>query len=404
MTTRRTTLTTLTAVVVVAGLALGAVSANAGERPRAELRFTLQQDADGLLKFGTPGVLVGLDTAHGDLKVRSGAGNVARRTPVPWDAKFRIGSFTKTFVSATVLQLVGERRLSLDDTVERWLPGVVSGNGHDGRLVTVRQLLQHTSPVPDYVNGISWISDQQAFEENRDRTLSAEALVRLAMSAPPRDLSQGRWSYSNTNYVLLGMIIERVSGHSWREQVRDRILRPLGLRDTTVPDTDPTIPRPHAIGYERFPGPGFTQADPKYGDPIDVTEFNPSLAGAAGAMISTTDDANRFLRALLSGRVLKPAQLAELKKTVPTSEQFQTFLPGARYGLGIMFVPNSCGGAWSHGGDIFGFMTRNGVSSDGSRSVVVSLNTDSLKPDPGVPSPTGDITVDLIDHALCGGR
>ncbi|MFF3441823.1 serine hydrolase domain-containing protein [Streptosporangium sp. NPDC002721] len=404
MTKRRIRATTCTAIVLAGGMALGVGTADAGASPRHDLRSTLQHDADRLLKYGAPGVLVGLDRARGDITVRSGLGDTAKRTPVPWDAKFRVGSFTKTYVSATVLQLVGERRLSLDDTVHRWLPGLLTGNGNDGRTVTVRQLLQHTSPVPDYTGKLPMIMSQEVFERDRYKTLTERQLVRLAMTLPPRDLSKGQWEYSNTNYILLGMIISRVTGNTWQEEVRDRIIRPLRLRGTSIPKTSPAIPQPHAVGYERFPGEGASQEDPKYGEFLDVTRFNPSLAGAAGAMISTTDDANRFLRALLSGRVLKPAQLAEMKKTIPTSKAFQGFLPGARYGLGIMLIPNSCGGHWSHGGDIFGFMTRNGVNHDGSRSVVVSINTDSLKPDPGIPYPRKDVTLDLVDHALCGGR
>jgi D-alanyl-D-alanine carboxypeptidase len=120
-------------------------------------------------------------------------------------------------------------------------------------------------------------------------------------------------------------------------------------------------------------------------------------------MISTTDDANRFLRALMAGRVLRPAQLAEMRTTVPAT-RFDAGWPGVRYGLGLMFIPNSCGGSWAHGGDIQGFKTRDGVSADGSRSVVVSINTDSMVPKPGVPDPTQDVAIDLIDHALCGTR
>ncbi|MFC6577704.1 serine hydrolase domain-containing protein [Planomonospora parontospora] len=407
MTKRRIRATACTAVVLAGGMALGiaaAGAAGADASPRRDLRSTLQHDADELLKYGTPGVLVGLDRARGDITVRSGFGDLAGRTPVPWDAKFRIGSFTKTYVAATVLQLAGERRLSLDDTVHRWLPGLLTGKGIDARTITVRQLLQHTTPLPDYTRKLTMIMSEKEFQKDRYKTLTDEQLVRMAMSLPARDLSKGRWEYSNTNYTLLGMIIKRATGNPWQEEVRDRILRPLGLRNTFIPKTDPAVPRPHAIGYERFPGEGASQEDPKYGEFIDATRINPSLAGAAGAMISTTDDSNRFLRALLGGRVLKPAQLAEMKKTVPTSAAFQGFLPGARYGLGIMYISNSCGGHWSHGGDIFGYMTRNGVTPDGSRSVVVSLNTDSLKPEPGVPNPTKDVTVKLIDHALCGGR
>jgi D-alanyl-D-alanine carboxypeptidase len=365
---------------------------------------TLQRDADTLLDYGAPGVLAELDTNRGDVRVRSGFGDVAARTPVPWDAKFRVGSFTKTFVSATLLQLVGERRLSLDDTVEKWLPSVVRGNGNDGRKISVRQLLQHTSGLPDYLRGMPFLFDQAGFEQNRFRTVTPRQAVALAMTFPPEFAPGTQWSYSNTNYMLAGMIINRVTGHTWQQEVHRRIIAPLGLRHTYTPGTSPFIPSPHAIGYERFPGPGATPDDPKYGEPIDATLLNPSWGGAAGEIISTPADGNRFLRALIGGRVLRPAQLAEMQTTVPANAEFQGNWPGARYGLGLMWIPNSCGGSWAHGGDIHGFQTRNGVSADGSRSVVITINTDSMKRKAGVPAPTKDVTIDLIEHALCGAR
>lgn len=391
-----TAVTAVTATLSTAGVAVAA--------PRVDTRAVLQRDSDALLAQGAPGVLVELDTARGDIRVRSGYGDVAARTPVPWDGRFRVGSYTKTFVAATVLQLVGEGRLSLEDSVERWLPGVVRGNGNDGRSVTVRQLLQHTSGLPEYLAGLPYLFERQGFERHRYDTVTQEQAVALAMAYPPEFAPGARWSYSNTNYALAGMIVERVTGHTWQHEVRQRIVGPLGLRDTVVPGTDPDVPRPHAVGYERFPGPGGTPDDPRYGEPIDATRLNPSWGGAAGAIISTTGDANRFLRALLGGKVLRPAELAEMRRTVPTNDEFRANWPGARYGLGLMWVPNSCGGSWAHGGDIHGFRTRNGVTPDGTRSVVVSMNTDSFQRAPGVPAPAKDITIDLVDHALCGGR
>ena len=390
-------------MVLMAAVALVG-SAGAGVPSRPGIQAILQRDADALLRQGAPGVLVELDTARGDVRVRSGYGDVAARTPVPWRAKFRIGSYTKTFVAATLLQMAGEGRLSLDDSVDRWLPGVVRGNGNDGRRITVRQLLQQTSGLPEYLQGMPWLFEREGFERSRFDTVTPQEAVALAMKYEPEFAPGTRWNYSNTNYMLAGMVIESVAGRTWQREVHWRIIRPLGLRDTSTPGTSPVVPRPHAVGYERFPGPGATPDDPNYGEPIDATLLNPSWGGAAGEMISTTDDGNRFLRALLGGKVLRPAQLAEMQRTVPTDDDFRRNWPGVRYGLGIMWIPNSCGGSWSHGGDIHGYMTRNGATADGSRSVIVSINTDSLKRLPGAPAPAHDVTLGLIDHALCGTR
>ncbi|WP_432543006.1 serine hydrolase domain-containing protein [Kineococcus sp. SYSU DK002] len=405
-TTRRTRRTTTLAAAAVAACATLATALPAFAAPSrdhdAHLRQVLQQDADALLALGTPGVLAELDRAgHRDLTVRAGVGDVAAQTPVPWNARFRIASVTKPFVAATLLQLVGEGRLSLDDTVEQHLPGVVQGNGNDGNLISIRQLLQHTSGLPEYLAVMPQLFSEEGFQQHRFDDLTAPDAVALAMTQAPTFAPGTSWNYSNTNYVLAGMVIEQVTGNTWEHEVRERIVRPLGLRHTTLPGSSSEIRGPHAIGYERFPGEGATPEDPRYGEAIDATELNPSWAGAAGAIISTTDDVNTFLQALVSGRVLRPAQWVEMTATVPASEEFRTNWPGARYGLGIMWVPTSCGGMWAHGGDIQGFMTRNGVTPDGRRSVVVSFNTDSPVPQPGAQVPAGDIATELIDDALC---
>ncbi|MFI5959337.1 serine hydrolase domain-containing protein [Cryptosporangium sp. NPDC051539] len=388
------------AVLGVAGV-IGAVT-QTPDASATQVPGQLQKDANAILRQGAPGVLADLSTSTGHVRVRAGVADTTTGKPVPWDAKFRVGSFTKTFVATTVLQLVGEGRLSLDDSVDKWLPGVVTGNGNDGTKITVRQLLQHTSGLPDYLAApqFAFLGSEEGFTAGRDKDYAARQLVAFAMALKPNFAPGTNWSYSNTNYVLAGLIIRKVTGHDWRAEVTRRIIRPLGLKDTTIPATDHTVPEPHAIGYERFPGPDATATDPKYGPAIDATELSPTWGDAAGAIISTTADGNTFLRALLAGTLLRPAQLAEMKKTVP-APGFQAPFPGARYGLGLMSTPSSCGLIWSHGGDIHGYKTRNGVNSQGSRSIIVSLNTDSLVPEPGAPAPTRDQSLTLIEDALC---
>ncbi|PRY45086.1 serine hydrolase domain-containing protein [Umezawaea tangerina] len=383
-----------------AGIALLALSgmvvpqvATAAPRPRPD-RAVLQQDADQLLEMGAPGVLVELTTPGGSAKVRSGYGDVEARTPVPWDARFRIGSSTKTFTATVVLQLVGEGRLSLEDTVDRWLPGVVTGNGNDGTRITVRQLLQHTSGVPDYLGSaaMAFLGSEEGFLANRFRDFGEAELVGMAMTLPPTFAPGADWSYSNTNYVLAGMIVKRVTGHDWATEVRRRIIEPLHLDDTYAPTALPLVLGPHAKGYTRFAPDG---------PAVDATAFSPSWAGAAGAVVSDTADLSTFLRALLGGRLLRPAQLAEMQKTVAAPE-FQRAWPGARYGLGLAWIPTTCGGYWSHGGDVPGFRTRNGVTADGRTSVVISMNADPIVPLEGTPPPRHDESVELIEHAFCG--
>jgi D-alanyl-D-alanine carboxypeptidase len=351
----------------------------------------LQRDVDAVRATGVVGVLAEARSPD-RLLARSGVADLTTRTPVPSDAHFRIGSATKTFTATVVLQLTSEGRLSLDDTVDKWLPGVVHGHGNDGRKVTIRQLLQHTSGLYNYLTKPA--TTPREWEKERLRTWRPEQLVALAMRHRPLFVAGKGWSYSNTNYVLTGMIIHRVTGHTWQEEVRRRILVPLGLTQTSTPGTDPYVPEPHAKAYQRF-APG--------GPLTDVTIQNQTLGDAAGAVISTTDDLGRFFRALMSGRLLAPAQLAEMQKTVPAEELRMMGSPGARYGLGLVYQTLSCGGGyWSHGGDDNGYRTRLGVTTDGRRSVVVSVTSRS----PGdlkAEQRTGRALDTLVDHALCAG-
>jgi D-alanyl-D-alanine carboxypeptidase len=297
---------------------------------------------------------------------RAGVADLQTGAPVPDNGYFRMGSNTKTFVAVALLQLVGEGRLSLDDPVERWLPGVVAGNGNDGSRITVRQLLQHTSGIANYTNDLAALGSAEGYLAHRYDHYDPQDLVALAMKHPPLFAPGTSWSYSNTNYILAGMIIKSVTGHSWAREVGARVIAPLHLRDTYVPGDVATLRDPHAQGYNQF-APG--------GPLVDTTIFNPTVADAAGALVSTPADLARFWQALQSGRLLAPAQMRQMHTTVPAAELAEAF-PGARYGLGIMWTRDSCGGHWSHGGDVPGMSTVNGVSPDGKRVVVLSLSTE----------------------------
>ncbi|WP_207898205.1 serine hydrolase domain-containing protein [Amycolatopsis pittospori] len=376
--------------VLCAATVASSVPASAAEHPAK----TLQRDADALVAGGSPGALVELSTAQGSIKVRSGLGDLRAETPIPWNAHFRIASFSKTFLAATMLQLVGEGRLSLEDTVDRWLPGLVTGNGNDGRAITVRQLLQHTSGLHDYLSELD-LGTEEGFLRHRFDRLSALEAVKLATGKAPEFAPGTDWGYSNTNYVLAGLVTEKVTGRKWETEITERVIRPLGLRETSFPYTSPYLPAPSARGYDRFPVEGANP--PRLGRRVDVTLMNPGMGGGAdGSINSTTEDGNKFLRALMSGKVLEPALLAEMKKTVPA--------PGlGEYGLGLIRTAGSCGGYWGHGGSLPGYLTGNGVTEDGKRSVMVSLNT--LTPyRPGAEIPEGSPLDPVIEHALCGTR
>jgi D-alanyl-D-alanine carboxypeptidase len=350
----------------------------------------LRRDADAITALGVTGVQARLITPDGrNLIATSGVADLTTRRQVSPNGYFRIASVTKAFVATVILQLVGDGRLSLDDTVERWLPGVVSGNGNDGRAITIRQLLQHTSGIhddyPDYTSA-------EDFYQHRYDTYTPEQTVARAMRHRP-DFQPGKgWGYNSTGYVLLGMIIQRVTGHPWHEEVRDRIVRPLGLDHTFWPGTSPTLPKPHAKSYQRF----------RPGEPlVDVTEQVGAGNNGEAGLVSTTADLSRFFRALLGGRLLPPAQLAQMKHTIPVGKEFEPLMPGARDGLGLFSRPLSCGGRyWGHEGGDSGWISAVGVTADGRRSVAVSLSgalTDSADDFLRVEQAESK----LVDDALC---
>lgn len=269
---------------------------------------------------------------------------------MPPGGRFRIGSATKTFTATVVLQLVGEGRMSLEDTVERWLPGVVAGDGPDGSSVTVRQLLQHTSGIPEVLPEIAALNSADGYRAERFRTYTPEELAGLAMRRSEDVSTEAAWSYSNTNYILAAMIIREVTGRSWDREVEDRIIRPLGLSGTSTPGTSPLIPGPHARAYAAF-GTG-TDSGSGSSSSIDVTALNTSMAVGSGAVISTTHDLSRFYAALLGGRLLEPAELAEMTATVSAPEM------GVSYGLGLGEIPLTCGGTYyGHPGELLGYRT-----------------------------------------------
>ncbi|WP_405973105.1 beta-lactamase family protein [Streptomyces sp. NBC_00988] len=376
----------LTAVAALAALGLGLATPAASAKDstsstKSRQRTTLQHSVDAIERTGTVAVVAQSTGPDGRRYATTGVSDTATGRTARVTDKFRIASSTKAFVSTVMLQLVGEGRVSLDDTVEHWLPGTVSGNGNDGNAITVRQLLNHTSGLFNYTADFPEISTVADFEADRYSTWTPQQLVGIAMRHAPDFAPGTQWEYSNTNYILAGMIIQKATGHTWQQEVTRRVIRPLGLRDTSAPDTSSRIPGQHLHGYSDFGGSGPT---------IDVTDLNPTAAGSAGAMISTTNDLTRFFSALLGGRLLHPAQLAEMKTTVRAAS-LDPVWPGARYGLGLMEIPLTCGGVYySHAGDLMGYTTRDGVTPDGRHTVVLEATGDSAS----------DLSTEMAQNAL----
>ncbi|MCW1097415.1 beta-lactamase family protein [Streptomyces sp. RS2] len=374
--------TLLTAEVVPA------IAQPAAPSPAEQLR----RDTKAIHALGVSGVQARVIAPAGRQSVAtSGTADLNTGRPVSSSGYFRMASTSKTMVATVVLQLEAEGRLSLDDTVDHWLPGVVRGNGNDGSQVTIHHLLQHTSGIRDALPGYT---TPEEYYQQRHIIYEPKQLVDLAMAHEPEDFVPGKgWAYSNTGYVLLDMIIQKATGHPAHQEIKNRILGPLGLDRTRWTGASPTLPRPHAQAYQLF-GPGSR---------VDVTDQIP-VDYANLSWVTTTRDENRFFRALLDGRLLPARQLAKMKQTVAVSAEVQELWPDGRYGLGLVERPLGCGGTyWSHEGGDGGYITLNGVTDDGRRSAVVSMSEARGDTKEHIVEQENAASA-LIDHALCAGN
>jgi D-alanyl-D-alanine carboxypeptidase len=373
------------ALALLAMACVGALGLPGHARAATAAPAALQQALDKLVADGVPGAIA-LERAGGqEWRAASGVADLDTKEPISARSRFHIGSITKGFVSSVVLQLAGERRLSLDDTVEHWLPGLVP----NGAAITVRQLMNHTSGVPEYID------EPFLLEILRDplKTWRPLELVRLAVAHPPVFAPGTSWAYSNTNYILLGLIVAAVDHAPAPLQMADppfevyrRIVAPLGLWHTRFPLTDPDIHGPYPHGYLIDP-------PPEWGLPaiLDTTRFNPSWAWTAGAIVSTLDDVADFHRALFAGRLLDPDQQRELQTTVPVA-------PGLDYGLGVFRMQTPCGPAWGHDGGTPDATSVSLTSPDGARQAVMLLTRSALT----WPAQLIDDYVGAMFTAFCG--
>jgi D-alanyl-D-alanine carboxypeptidase len=257
------------------------------------------------------------------------------------DQRFRVGSVTKTFTATVVLQLVSEGKLRLSDPLERHLPGVVPA----GRKITIRQLLNHRSGLANFTDDTLWL--ERASRSPSSRPIDA---LRFAAAQPLVFPPGSEWRYSNTNYIALGLVIEKITGNTYREELESRILDPLALKRTELPRTR------------------------RLRDLDDEGE-NPNIAWAAGALVSDTHDLARFLSALLSGRLLSEGSLAQMKQTVVVDHELGD-------GLGIFSSQLTCGRFWGHEGGILDYATIVAASDDGDRVAVISAHGDAFSGSP----------------------
>ncbi|MCW3013618.1 MAG: beta-lactamase [Solirubrobacterales bacterium] len=303
-----------------------------------------------MVDAGVPGVVALVSDGRRTVRVAGGSARLKPRQPMRVNDRFRIASLTKTYVAAVTAQLAGERKLTFDDTVEHWLPGTIP----NGQNITLRQLLGHRSGLFDYSDDPQVLAPY--LQGNFAFTWTPAQLIAIANAHPQLFPPGTQNSYSNTNFIVLGQIIQAVTGRPVQTELRERIFGPLKLRSTFYA-TGQRIPGPHAHGYF-VPKPGTLQ---------DTTEVSPTHAGAAGAIVSTAADVARFYRALFSGRIVSPALVGEM----------QTIKDG--WGLGLHTSPSPCGIRLGHDGALTGYNSVAMNTPDGQHQLVLLAN--SLTPD-----------------------
>jgi D-alanyl-D-alanine carboxypeptidase len=375
----RTSTSTAAALVAVAlaalaGPAVSSAGTSGAARPGSDAA-ALRHQLHALVAAGVPGAVLVVKDGDEQLRLAAGTSDVATGAPMRASNRFKIGSITKTFVATVVLELVQDGKLHLGDTVAHWLPGLVPNGAH----ITVRQLLRHQSGLFDY------FADPRAtapyLAGNLGYVWAPRALIALATSHPPNFPPGTAFSYSNTNYVVLGLIVERATGHSLRQELRRRIFGPLHMSSTRFPRSQRFGPR-LARGYLWSPQ-----------GRQDVTAVSQSLGWAAGGAVSSAGDVARFYRALLSGHILPNRLLHDMRQTVPLG-------PGVGYGLGIIRVATPCGPLWGHDGSFAGYLS-DALSSAGGRHQMVLLFNQNTFDDTAGPPAAQEAAARLIQTAAC---
>ncbi|MGW3189010.1 serine hydrolase domain-containing protein [Streptomyces ardesiacus] len=344
--------------------------------PAADARLArlAQQAAD----TGSLGVIVRVDSADGKpAEIAKQAAWTKNDHSLAAGDRFRVGSNTKTLTATLVLQQVAQEKISLDDTVEKWLPGLVKGGEH----ITVRMLLNHTGGLGDFLLTPEFLPSLTGREK---RTWTPQELLAITPEQDPPTEPGKTYSYSNANYEALGLILEKATGSSLAELIKQKITKPLGMKDSYLAtNAEWDTGKQHVIGYEPdaarlkkilsatvdLPdGVGFAGPD-RPDDNVATSAVDPSWSWAAGGMVSTAADWQTFLTALNSGELLPPTQLKQMRTTVDAPEE------GGGYGLGLMRVDTVCGTVWGHTGGLPGYSSEIYTDATGTRSVAVFTST-----------------------------
>ncbi|GAA4479439.1 serine hydrolase domain-containing protein [Microbacterium panaciterrae] len=323
----------------------------------ADLTATIEKAAkDGFAATAAPGAVVAVQSPKGLFLTAYGVADPKTDAPMTTDVYQRVGSITKPFTGTLTLLLAADGKLSLDDPISKYVDGVPRGD-----KVTIRMLADMTSSVTSYTKDDAW---QKIFFAEPTRVWTPDELLKAGLALKPQDFAPGTaFDYSNTNTVLLGKVIEKVTGKSYQDALAEKILTPLGLSHTIFPAGSAAFPDPHAQGFT-LQGDHGTPADP-----ANATDWNPSWGWTAGELISNVQDLLHFGRAEATGAGLLPA-----KQQIERLTSFREFNgPGnGGYGLGW-----GCQNGWvGHTGELPGYNTSMFYSTKDDTTIVTMVNSD----------------------------
>lgn len=341
------------------------VGAAAAAKPKP---VSLPSIARELVKDGAPGAIVYVRTPTGTRAAVAGYADRSAHISMRASDRYRIASVTKAFVSVLILQLEAAGKLHIDDPVEKYLPGVVP----NGAAITLRELMNHTSGLFDYTDDAAFVNDPVG---GFARAWTPAQLLALAFAHPPNFRPGTDWSYSNTNYIVLGLVVEAVTGQPLGQVLQEKIFTPLSLTSTSFPSTIELAPD-LVHGYIKVQGTPL----------IDISAgLNPSWGWAAGAIVSTAKDVATFYRALVTRKLIPATQLSEMETPSPVARG---------YGLGIVSAYPACGHAFTHAGDFLGWQNIAYSTANGKRQAVVMVNVNFAD---------GNRLDALAQKALCRG-
>lgn len=352
----------------------------------------VQRSVRALVSGSIPGAMLFVRQGDRSYTVTAGYADRAKKTPMRAGDVFPIGSTTKSYTAVLVMRLVAEGKIALDDPLSRYLPGLLP----DGKRITIRQLLSHKSGLDDFASDTRFVAPY--LQGNFGYAWTPRQMVGFAATQPRAFAPGTKFAYSNTNYIVLALLAERVGGESYERQLADFIFGPLKLNDTSLPANNGTLPDVH--GYA-----GLGAHDKAAGAaPVDSAALTPAFAWSAGGIRASAEDEADFFRGLFSGKLLPQAQVAAMEDASST---------GGAYGLGIMptsgyeyewrsytqAITTSCGRAWGHGGAFPGYYQLPISSPDGSRQAVLLVNTDETRLSPA----QYEHVYDVLATAHCRG-